>query len=188
MIGPYARLVATTFAAVLATHSPCGSAQEAPFGFHWGDRSLPKPTEMLQEKNITALLYRRDTIPEHIRDAEEIILKVCDQEGLQQVIWVSRLLSGEDARRKFAVIYAEGAHRYGEADDGDPSGGTASRSSARVTMFAKLADSGFYHIFTIQDHPAFRACGKESDKDGILAIHVSHVAFANSIWEIRGLS
>jgi hypothetical protein len=95
MIGPCARLVATTFAALLATHSPCGSAQEAPFGFHWVDHSLPKSSEMLQEKNITALLYRRDTIPEHIRDAEEIILKVCDQESLQQVIWVSRLSTGQ---------------------------------------------------------------------------------------------
>lgn len=118
---------------------------------------------MRQEKNITALLYRRDTIPEHISDAEEIILKICDQEGLQQVIWVSRLLSGEDARRKFAVIYAEGAHRYGEADDGDPAGGTASWISVRVTMFAKLADPGFYHIFMIQDGPAFHICGKEPD-------------------------
>jgi hypothetical protein len=163
MISPCARLVAITFAAVLATQSPRGSAQDAPFGFHWGDRSLPKPSEMLQEKNITALLYRRDMIPEQIRDAEEVILKVCDKEGLQQVIWVSRLLSGEEARRKFAVIYAEGAHRYGEADDGDPAAGTASWSSARVTMFAKLADPGFYHIVMIMDGPAFHSCGKRPD-------------------------
>jgi hypothetical protein len=183
-----AALVATTFAVVLATHSPCGSAQEAPFGFHWGDRSLPKPSEMLQEKNITALLYKPDMMPEHVRDAEEIILKVCDHEGLQQVIWVSLLLSGEDARRKFALTYAEGARQYGEADEGNPSSGTASGSSARVTMFAKLAEPGFYRIFMIMDSPSFYACAKEHDKDGMLAIPVLHVATMNSIRVIPGFS
>ena len=122
---------------------------------------MPKPSEVLREKNITALVYKSDMMPNHMREAEEIILKVCDQEGLQQVIWMSRLLSGADARRKFALIYAEGARQYGDADEGIPTGGTASWSSARVTMFSKLAEPGFYHIFMIQDGPAFASCAKD---------------------------
>jgi hypothetical protein len=182
----YDLLVATTFATVLTTHSPHGFAQEAPFGFQWGDRSLPKPSEIVQQKNVTALLYKRDAVPEQLRDTEEVILKVCDAEGLQQVITVGRLLSGEDARRKFALIYAEGTRRYGEADEGDPAGGTASWSSARVTMFAKLAEPGFYRIFMIVDGPAFHACAKEHDKDGIFSTPDSHVPAANWIRKIRG--
>ena len=182
MTKPCALLAATTFA-VLATHSPYVSAQEAPFGFHWGDRStsLPKPSEIVREKNITALLYKRDRVPENLRDTDEITLKVCDQEGLQQVIWLSELLSGQDARRKFALAYGEGARRYGEADEGDPANGTASWSSARVTMFARLAEPGFYRIIMIQDGPAFQDCAKGGDKDSIFPGPASQVAAVDSI-------
>jgi hypothetical protein len=161
-------LVAATFVAFLTMYSPFASAQEAPFGFHWGDRlaSLPKATKILREKNITALLYKRENVPAVFPDTEEITLKVCDAEGLQQILWVSRLLSGEDARRQFASTYAEGVRRYGEAEEGDPGNGTASWSKARVTMFAKLAEPGFYRIFMIQDGPAFQACAKTHDTGG----------------------
>lgn len=163
-------LVAASVVAVLTTNIPRTFAQEAPFGFHWGDRFewLPKATEILRVKNITVLLYKRENVPAVFRDTEEIALKICDAEGLQQTIWVSPLLSGEDARRKFQSAYAEGVRRYGEADDGDPANGTASWSTARVTMFARLAEPGFYRISTVHDGPAFQACAKTYDTENLV--------------------
>ena len=182
MTNPRAFLVSVTLA-VLATHCSCSLAQEAPFGFHWGDplTALPKPSEAVREQNISALLYKRDRVPKNLGDTEEITLKVCDQEGLQQVIWVSELLSGEDARRKFASAYAEGARRYGEADEGDPAHGTASWNAARITMFAKLTEPGFYRFILIQDGPAFHDCAKEGEKYSIFPSCTLRVAAADSI-------
>jgi hypothetical protein len=155
-------LVAAIIAAAPVSFSRGAAGQDAPFGFHWGDRSasLPKPSEVLQVKNITALIYKRDNVPAALRDTEEITVKVCDPEGLQQVIWVSRLLSGEDARHKFAAIYAEGVRQHGEADEGDPASGTALWNTAQITMFANLAEPGFYRIFMVQDGPEFQTCSK----------------------------
>lgn len=148
---------------VLAIYVPFATAQEAPFGLRWGDRlaSLPKPTEMVQVENITVVLYKRENLPEGFRDTEEIALKVCDLEGLQQTIWKGHLLSGEDARRKFQSAYEEGVRRYGKVDEGDPANGTASWNAARVTMIAELAKPGFYRISMVHDGPRFQACAQK---------------------------
>lgn len=163
-------LVVASVVIVLTTHIPCASAQEAPFGFRWGDRlaSLPKATEILRVKNITVLLYKRENLSAVFRDTEEITLKICDAEGLQQTIWVGRLLSGEDAGRNFQSAYAEGVRRYGEADGGNPENGTASWTTARVTMFAKLVEPGFYRISMVHDGPAFQTCAQTYDTDKVV--------------------
>ena len=41
--------------------------------------------------NITLLVYRGERIPREARDAEEIVLGVCKNEGVQQIVWISRL-------------------------------------------------------------------------------------------------
>lgn len=114
-----------------------------------------------------ALLYQRARVPKNLPDTDEMILKVCDQEGLQQVIRVSELSSGEDARRKFALAYNEAARRYGDPDEGDPANGTASWNATRITKFAKLAEPGFHRIVLIQDGPAFGDCAKGGDSNGM---------------------
>jgi len=154
-------VIVGAFVTILVT-GPSGLAQEPPFGLQWGDEliSLPKASQIYEMGNITTLFYERDHLPAGFRDIEQIVLKLCKKSGLQQAVSASRLLSGEDARRQFASAYAEANRRYGRPDDGDPERGTASWSKARVAMFARLAEPGFYRVFIVQDGPAFEACVK----------------------------
>ena len=162
-------LLTLMVAVVLATYVSYAAAQEAPFGLHWGDRleSLPKPTELFRVKNIALLIYKRENLPESFVDIEEIALKVCDAEGLQQAESNSHLLSREDARRNFQSAYEEGVRRYGKADEGDPANGTASWNTARVTMIAKLDDLNFYRISMVHDGPRFTACAQTYDSQDV---------------------
>ncbi len=132
----------------------------APFGLRWGigANALPEPSERSSSGNIKLFTYRS---LDDFHDIEEVTLKVCDREGLQQAISTSRMLTGDDARRHFASMYSEGERRYGEkADIGDPTSGTASWANARVTMFVRLIEPGFYRIYIVQDGPAFLECTK----------------------------
>jgi hypothetical protein len=70
-------------------------AQEAPFGLSWGPvDTVPKPSMVDREANITALTYFHDRPLAAGIDTDEVILEVCRDEGLQQVIWLSRALRG----------------------------------------------------------------------------------------------
>jgi hypothetical protein len=144
-------VIVGAFVTTLVT-GPSGLAQEPPFGLQSGDEliSLPKASQISEMGNIATLFYEQDHLPAGFRDVEQIALKLCKKSGLQQAISASRVLSGEDARRQFASAYAEAARRYGRPDDGDPERGTASGSKARVAMFARLAEPGFYRVFIVQ--------------------------------------
>ena len=48
-------------------------------------------------------------------DTELVLLDVCKTEGLQQISWVSRALSANEAIAKFAQIVAISVHKYGES-------------------------------------------------------------------------
>jgi len=92
--------------------------QSAPFGFSWGPvDKVPRPSLAMRDENITRLTYFRDRLPPNeLRDNEEIVLEVCKNEGLQQIIWVSRLLSETEERDRVQAILAEGMRRYGEPE------------------------------------------------------------------------
>jgi hypothetical protein len=64
----------------------------APFGFSWGPvDKVPTPSLATRHDNVTLLIYRRDRLPsDELRGTEEIVLQVCKNEGLQQVIWISK--------------------------------------------------------------------------------------------------
>jgi hypothetical protein len=84
--------------------------QSAPFGFSWGPvDKIPRPSIAAREGNVTLLVYQRDQLfLTELRDTEEIVLEVCKKEGLQQIVWISRLLSAAEEHDKFEAILAEG--------------------------------------------------------------------------------
>src|SRR5271169_5443344 len=82
--------------------------QSAPFVFSWGPvDKVPTPSLATRHANITLLIYRRDRLPsDELRDTEEIVLQVCKKEGLQQIIWISKLLSASEEHVKLESILA----------------------------------------------------------------------------------
>ncbi|GEP08877.1 threonyl-trna synthetase [Methylobacterium gnaphalii] len=91
------------------------AAQEAPLGLSWGPvTEVPKPSMVDREANVTALIYLHDRPLAAGADTDRIILEVCKDEGLQQVIWLSRPLSEAETPSRYEAIYREGVRRYGQ--------------------------------------------------------------------------
>lgn len=157
-------LLAACVATISTTRSGALLAQAAPFGLQWGApaASLPVATSSSKAGNITSMWYYA---PDGFRDIEEVTLKVCDKGGLQQAISVGYRLPGDQARRKFASAFKEAVRRYGEPSDGSASVGVGSWSTARVTMFARLAEPGSYRIFIVQEGPGFESCLRSGPKE-----------------------
>lgn len=141
----------------LSIFSHTSSAQEAPFGFSWGpvDR-IPRPSLVRREENITLLMYQNERLPANLTDTEEIVLEVCQKEGLQQVAWVSRLFSDTDARDRYAAILAEGMRRYGEAERIE--NGILFWKFGRTMMVEKAMGAGEWRIIMVSYGPELDAC------------------------------
>ena len=92
---------------------------EAPFGLAWASRTdMPRPALMDHEANITALIYFRGHAPATGADTQEVVLEVCPDEGLQRVIWFSRVLSLPEQSDLYEQILAEGIRRHGTFQPG----------------------------------------------------------------------
>ncbi|MFE1597476.1 threonyl-trna synthetase [Methylobacterium sp. ID0610] len=79
---------------------------------------MPKPTLVDREANITALIYFQGQAPATGRDTQEIVLEVCRDEGLQRVIWFSRILTDPERSDLYEMILAEGIRRHGKPQPG----------------------------------------------------------------------
>ena len=67
-----------------------------------------------REANITALFYYHGRPPASGPNTQQVILEVCRDEGLQQVIWVSQPSPEAELTARYEPIYQEGVRRYGE--------------------------------------------------------------------------
>jgi len=61
-----------------------------------------------REGNVTALFYVHGQPPASGSDTQQIVLEVCQEEGLQQVIWLSRPFAEAEIPSAYAAIYREG--------------------------------------------------------------------------------
>jgi hypothetical protein len=92
---------------------------EAPFGLAWASKTdMPKPTLMDQEANITAMIYFYGHPPAIGVDTQEVVLDVCRDEGLQRVVWVSRILSVPERTDLYEQLLTEGVRRHGASRPG----------------------------------------------------------------------
>jgi hypothetical protein len=135
--------------------------QSAPFGFSWGPiDKVPTPSLATRHANITLLIYRSDRLPsDELRDTEEIVLQICKEEGLQQIVWISKFLSDSDERNKLDSIFAEGNRRYGKAEAGER--GTLRWNGGQTTVAAVSNDQGLHRIFMASNGPKIDACSQE---------------------------
>lgn len=119
-----------------------GHAQEAPFGLTWGPVDMiPKPSMVDREANVTSLTYFHDRPLASGADTAEIVLEVCRDEGLQQVIWLSRPLSEVELPSRYAAIYQEGVRLYGQPQSASGTE-TVSWPSGRALLTIRKAIPG----------------------------------------------
>src|SRR5215210_2327586 len=140
-----------------------GADDTAPFGFSWGPiEKIPRPSLATRVGNLTLLIYHRDRLfsPDELRDTEEIVLEVCKNEGLQQVIWVSRVLSDGQKSAKIKAILEEGERRYGKFDL--PQQSVISWNAGRTKM-TTISDKGLFRVVMASIGPEFASCAKEHD-------------------------
>ena len=148
-------------AAFITGSLPAGAfGQSAPFGLSWGHvDNVPRPSFATREDNVTLLVYRGDRIPNEARDAEEIVLEVCKNEGLQQIVWISRFLSSSELDDKLKAILAEGARRYGKAETSEQ--GIISWDAGRAFAASKSFGRGLHRILMASAGPGFETCSEE---------------------------
>lgn len=133
-------------------------AQDAPFGLAWGPvDTVPKPSIVDREANITALVYFHDRPLASATDTAEIVLEVCRDEGLQQVIWLSRPLSEGELPSRYEAIYQEGLRRYGQPQT-EPGSETVSWPSGRALLAVRKAISGERRLAMLARGDRYEAC------------------------------
>jgi hypothetical protein len=106
------------------------------------------------------MIYGRSQLPPQFKETNQVILSICDHQGLQQVRWISLLFSHTAAIAKFSQIYAEGMRRHGAADDGDLDRGIAGWSHERVGMRI-LPDGPGYRVIMVSEGPEYQSCKAE---------------------------
>jgi hypothetical protein len=144
----------------LLTVSAGAFDQSAPFGLSWGPVvNVPRPSLATREDNVTLLVYRGDRIPNEARDAEEIVLGVCKNEGLQQIVWISRFFSGSELNDKLEAVLAEGTRRYGKAETSEQ--GIISWNAGRTFAATKSFGRGLNRILMASAGPGFDTCCEE---------------------------
>jgi hypothetical protein len=144
----------------LLSFSASAFDESAPFGFSWGPLDkVPAPSLATRHDNIT-LLYRHDRLPsDELPRTEEIVLQVCKNEGLQQIIGISKLLSNSEEHTMLEAILAEGTRRYGKAEEGEQ--GVIQWNGGQTVLAAVSTDEGHHRIFMASNGPRIETCSKE---------------------------
>ncbi|KST61151.1 threonyl-trna synthetase [Methylobacterium sp. GXS13] len=134
------------------------SGEGAPFGLVWGpvDRIAP-PSMVDREANLTGLFYFHDRPLASGPDTAEVILVVCQEQGLQQVVWVGRPLDDVTAASAWERIRREGMRRHGEPRTG-PGANVLEWPEARTTLAMRLAADGTRTLVMTVSGPRFAAC------------------------------
>jgi hypothetical protein len=132
----------------------------APFGLSWGPvDKVPRPSRETRENNVALLMYRDDRLPNNLDDTEEVVLEVCRKEGLQEVVWVSRLLSDDEERARYDTILAEGNRRYGQPVAGEK--GTTYWSAGGLHVARVLEGSHLHRLIMASAGPELNNCSDE---------------------------
>lgn len=147
-------LMAWTNAALAADPS----AGDAPFGLTWGpmDR-VERPSMVDREANLTGLFYFHDRPLAAGQDTFEVVLVVCREQGLQQVVWIGRPLDEASTVVAREAIRRAGENRYGEPRPG-PLPGSLEWPAARTVLATRAGPNGTRELVMTTSGPDFSAC------------------------------
>ncbi|TXN21355.1 hypothetical protein [Methylobacterium sp. WL19] len=95
------------------------STEVAPFGLSCGPvTGVPKPSLVDREANLTGLYYFHDRPLASGPDTIQVILMVCREQGLQQVVWVGRALDRGAHAVARETLRREGVRLHGNPRPG----------------------------------------------------------------------
>ena len=133
---------------------------EAPFGLAWGPvATVPRPLKVDREANLTGLYYPSGWGPATGSETAEVVLVVCRDEGLQEMVWVGVPLSGEALERSRRTIHDEGVRRYGEPGPG-PSAGSEVWPGGRALLASRGTADGRRQLVMAAFGPGYAACSQ----------------------------
>ena len=135
--------------------------ESAPFGLSWGPvDKIPTPSLVTRHGNITLVIYRHDRLPpDQLPRTEEIVLQVCKNEGLQQIIWISKFLPDSEEKMLLENIFEQGDRRYGKAEAGERE--TLRWNGGQTTVAAISNDQGLHRIFMASNGPTIETCSTD---------------------------
>ncbi|MEE7494763.1 threonyl-trna synthetase [Methylobacterium oryzae] len=133
---------------------------EAPFGLAWGPvDEVPRPLRVDREANLTALYYPRGQGPATGPATAEVVLVVCRDEGLQQVVWVGVPLDGAALKAARRTIHDEGVRRYGEPGPG-PLPDSELWPDGRALLASREVTDGRRELVMTAVGPGYAACSR----------------------------
>ncbi|KOX42817.1 threonyl-trna synthetase [Streptomyces purpurogeneiscleroticus] len=148
------------FAPAPASPAASTGANDAPFGLSWGPvDAVPRPLKVDREANLTALYYPHGWPPALGEATAEVVLVVCRDEGLQQVVWVGLPMSGETLVRTRRAIHDEGVRRYGEPGPG-PTADSELWPDGRALLASREVADGRRELVMTAFGPGYPACSE----------------------------
>ena len=137
-----------------------GPPGEAPFDLTWGPvTEVARPIKADREANLTALYYPRGWGPATGSATAQVVLVICRDEGLQQVVWVGVPLSGQGLARARRTIHDEGVRRYGEPEPGSAAGSEVWRGG-RALLASRETGGGRRELVMTAFGPGYAACSE----------------------------
>ncbi|MCJ2136905.1 threonyl-trna synthetase [Methylobacterium sp. J-026] len=120
-----------------------------------------------REANLTGLYYFHDRPLASGPDTVEVVLVVCREQGLQQVVWVGRPLDGPahvTAREAIRSPHARPSGAKGVRRYGEPRPGLASGSlvwlSGRAVLATRTLPYGARELVISASGPDYAACSE----------------------------
>lgn len=157
---PAAAAILTILANLSASHAGDAGADEGPLGFKWGPVSeVPRPFKVDREANLTALYYPQGWGPATGAGTAQVVLVVCRDEGLQQVVWVGVPLTAELLAKARRTIHDEGVRRYGEPGPG-PLPDSEIWPGGRALLASRLGPDGLRELVMTGFGPRYAACSE----------------------------
>lgn len=133
---------------------------EAPFGLVWGAlERVDTPSMVDREANLTGLYYFHDRPLASGPGTVEVVLVVCREQGLQQVVWVGRPLDEAAYATARETIRREGVRRYGEPRPG-PVPGSLAWPSGRAFLATRTLPDGARALVMSASGPDYAACSE----------------------------
>ncbi|GEP01544.1 threonyl-trna synthetase [Methylobacterium haplocladii] len=151
------------FLIALAASTTMATAEDpivaaAPFGLAWGPvERVDRPSMVDREANLTGLYYFHDRPLAAGPGTVEVVLVVCREQGLQQVVWVGRPLGAAASASAWEAVRREGVRRYGDPRPG-PVPGSLEWPSGRAFLATRPMADGTLELVMSASGPDLAAC------------------------------